>query len=230
MTVAFVAGATGFVGRAVVERLRVRGVDTVAHARASSRRLDALRATGATIDTAPWDRAMLAEALRTRAATHVFVLIGTTRAQAKADAVEGDPYLAVDYGLTRLLCDAAVDAGTRPRIVYLSSVGASEGARSPYLRARGKAEAAVRGSGLPWVIARPSFIVGGAGGARRDDDRPLEKVGAVVADGLLAAVGLVAARTRDRYRSTTPERLADALVRLGLDGAAGRVYEGADLR
>jgi uncharacterized protein YbjT (DUF2867 family) len=234
MTVAFVAGATGFVGRAVVEQLRQRGVATVAHVRPDSKRRaewqQKLGEIGAQVDSSPWDVAMLTEALKTRAVTHVFVCIGTTRAQTKANAVQGDPYEAVDYGLTRMLCDAAVAAGTSPRIVYLSSIGTGPTSRSPYFRARWKAEEAVRGSGLPWVIARPSIIAGAGEGARRDDGRPLEKVAAVVADGVLAAVGLVAARTRARYRSITPETLADALVRLGLDGTPGTVFEGDDLR
>ena len=234
MAVAFVAGATGFVGRTVVQQLRRRGVTTFAHVRPDSKRLDEWRTRfaelGAETDTSPWDPAMLAEALKTRGVTHVFVCIGTTRAQTKANDVQGDPYEAVDYGLTRMLCDAAVTAGGGARVVYLSSIGTGPKSSSPYFRARWKAEEAVRGSGLPWVIARPSFIAGAGDGARRDDGRPFEKAGAVIADGLLAAVGLVASRTRAKYRSITPEMLAEALVRLGLDGAPGKVYEGDDLR
>ena len=233
MTVAFVAGATGFVGRQVVGELRARGVTTIAHVRPTSKRLDAWRETfagmGAEVDTSPWEAAALAEAMRARGVTHVFVAIGTTRKQAKADGITGDPYEQIDHALTRMLCEAAAASGAAPRIVYLSSVGAGPGARSPYLKARWRAEEAVRGAGLPWVIARPSFIVSGDG-ARRDDGRPLEKAAAVIADGVLGAVGLVAARTRDRYRSITPETLAAALVRLGLDGAPDTIYEGADLR
>jgi uncharacterized protein YbjT (DUF2867 family) len=232
-SVAFVAGATGFVGRQVVEQLRSRGVTTIAHVRPTSKRLDEWRETfgkiGVEVDVSPWDAAMLAEAIKTRGVTHVFIAIGTTRKQAKADNLGGDIYEQVDHALTRMLCEAAVTAGTTPRLVYLSSVGADSEARSPYLRARGRAEDAVRGAGLPYVIARPSFIVSGDG-ARRDDGRPLEKAAAVVADGLLGAIGLVAGRTRDRYRSTTPEKLAAALVRLGLDGTPDKTYEGADLR
>jgi uncharacterized protein YbjT (DUF2867 family) len=234
VTTAFVAGATGFVGRAVVDRLRARGVRVVAHVRPTSPRLavwrDRWAAVGVDVDAAPWDVATLTDAIRAREATHVFGLLGTTRKQARAEGITGDPYEAVDFGLTRILCEAAVATGHGPRLVLLSSVGVGPRARAAYLRAHWKAEEVVRASGLPWVIARPSFIAPGAGGASRDDGRPLEKATAMVVDGALAAVGLIAGRTRDRYRSTTPERLAEALVRIALDGAPGRVYEGAELR
>jgi uncharacterized protein YbjT (DUF2867 family) len=233
MATAFVTGATGFVGRVVVERLASRGIRVIAHVRPDSRKLDEWRqkfgALGVEVDTTPWEREAMAATLARTATTHVFVLIGTTRKQAKADAVGGDIYETVDYGLTKLLADAAVDAGTRPRMIYLSSVGASEGSRSAYLRARGRAEAALRASKLPAVIARPLMIVSSGGGAERDDRRPMEKATAVVADGLLAVVGVVFARPRALYRSTTPETLADALVRIGIDGAPG-TYDGVDLR
>ena len=144
MTVAFVAGATGFVGRQVVGALRARGVTTIAHVRPTSKRLDGWRETfagmGAEVDTSPWEPAALAEAMRARGVTHVFVAIGTTRKQAKADGLTGDPYEQVDHALTRMLCEAAAQGGTSPRIVYLSSVGAGPGARTPYLKARWRAE------------------------------------------------------------------------------------------
>ncbi len=231
--VGFVAGATGFVGREVVTRLAARGA-AIAHVRPTSAKLDAWRerfgAIGADVDVSPWQVAPLAEVMRARAVTHVFCCIGTTRGQARAEGIAGDPYQAIDYGLTKLLCDAAVAAGTGPRLVYLSSVGASPTARSAYLAARYQAEQAVRGAGLPWVILRPSFIVPGEGGARRDERRAGEKAASVFADGLLAAAGLVAPAVRAKYRSITPERLGEALVRAGLDGSADVVLEGATLR
>lgn len=231
--VAWVAGATGFVGREVVARLAGRA-RTIAHVRPESMKLAEWRerfgALGAEVDASPWQVDAVAAALHARAVTHVFCCIGTTRAQARADGITGDPYVAVDYGLTKLLCDAAVAAGTRPRLVYLSSVGASAGARSAYLAARHRAEEAVRGAGLPWVILRPSFIVPGRDGARRDDRRAGEKAASVVADGLLAAAGVVAPGLRAKYRSITPERLGEALVRAGLEPGTDRVIEGAALR
>jgi uncharacterized protein YbjT (DUF2867 family) len=227
---AFVLGATGFVGRELVRQLCVRGADAIAHVRPDSsaladwtRRFEQL---GARVDSSPWQVEPLAARWRELAPAQIYILIGTTRAKARSEAVAGDIYEAVDLGLTRLAIDAATRSGTRPRLVYLSSIGAEVAARSAYLRARGKAEAIVCGSGLPWAIARPSFITG-----ERDDRRPAERAAAVVTDGVLALGAVVGAkRLRARYRSTHPEVLASALIRIGEAPDHDRIYDGDDLR
>lgn len=231
--VAFVAGATGFVGRAVVAELVKRGVLTYAHVRPDSRDLDGWRRKFAELgphckaDATAWDEKELTATLRERGVTHVFCLIGTTRGRAKKDGVTGDIYEVVDVGLTRKLAAAASACGTRPRLLYLSSVGASARSSSAYLRARARAEALVQGAGVPWLIARPSMIVGPG----REDSRPMERAAGAVGDGLLAVVGLFGGKkTRAAYRSTTPPVLAGALVRGALDGASDRVLAGDDLR
>lgn len=228
---AFVAGATGFVGRALVQALVGRGVETVAHVRPDSGRLEAWRQTfeamGARVDATPWETDAMAHVLRALAPTHVFCTIGTTRARAKKDEVKGDIYQAVDVGLTRVLVEAAVASGAKPRLVVLSSIGAAEKSASAYLRARAQAEAIARESGLSWAIARPSFIVGEG----RDDRRRLEDASAAVANGVLGVLGVLGAKKlRDRYRSIGPDALAGALVRLGLDEKDDRVYEAGELR
>ena len=227
---AFVLGATGFVGREVVRQLCVRGASTVAHVRPDSKSLAEWRgkldALGAAVDTTPWDVAALAARLRVLEPAQIYILIGTTRSRAKADAVAGNIYETIDLGLTQLAVDAARASERRPRLVYLSSVGADPGARSAYLAARGRAEQAVTGAGLPWVIARPSIITG-----ERDDGRLGERGAAVVGDGLLAVAGILGGkRLRDRYRSTTPDVLASALIRLGEAPEHDRIVDGADLR
>lgn len=226
---AFVLGATGFVGREVVRQLCVRGTKTYAHVRPDSKSLAEWRTRfgelGAEVDTTAWDVAALAARWRELEPAQVYVLIGTTRNKAKADAVQGNIYETVDYGLTKLAVDAARASEVSPRIVYLSSVGADPKARSAYLSWRGKAEEAVMQSGLPWAIARPSIITG-----ERDESRVGERTAAIVGDGLLAVAGLFAKNLRDRYRSTTPDVLASSLIRLGEADEHNKIIDGAMLR
>jgi uncharacterized protein YbjT (DUF2867 family) len=227
---AFVLGATGFVGREVVRQLCVRGQTTIAHVRPDARALadwrGKLEALGAAVDTTPWDAAALTARLRTADPAQIYILIGTTRARAKADAVAGNIYEAVDLGLTQVAVAAARASERRPRIIYLSSVGADPGARSAYLAARGRAEQVVTTSGLPWVIARPSIITG-----ERDDGRLGERGAAVIGDGLLAVAGVLGGgKLRAKYRSTTPDILASALIRLGEAPEHDRIASGVDLR
>lgn len=233
-TALFVAGATGYVGRATVGAAAgTPGVRAVAHVRPDSPALGAWRARfealGAAVDATPWDEDALAATLERVRPAAVFALLGTTR---KRGAATGDTYERVDYGLTVLLLRAAARAaertGAAPRFVYLSSLGASAASRSAYVAARGRVEAEVRAGPLPWTIVRPSFITG----PDREESRPLERGGAVVVDALMAVVGALGARRfADRVRSITGTALGAQLVRLALDpGAAGRVVEADDLR
>jgi uncharacterized protein YbjT (DUF2867 family) len=227
---AFVFGATGFVGREVVRQLCVRGTRTVAHVRPDSARLDDWRKRfgelGAEVDATPWDAVQLAARVRAVVAEELYILIGTTRSKAKSDQIQGDIYETVDLRLTQIAVDAARASEVAPRIVYLSSIGADRTARSAYMKARGKAEDVVTASGLPWAIARPAIITG-----ERDDGRFGERAAGIVGDGLLAVAGLFGGRkVRDRYRTTTPDILASALIRIGEAPEHDRVLDGADLR
>lgn len=216
---AFVAGATGYTGREVVRALVERGVMTVAHVRPDAPRLEEWRARfaadGAMVDETPWDDEAMAATFTRLRPTHVFALLGTTRARSRAEARSAaEGYERVDYGLTALLLRAAVAGGSAPRFVYLSAAGVRGGSRNPYIAVRWRMERELAASGLPYVIARPSIITG----HDRDESRPAERIAATLIDALGAVAGaLGATRFRDRYRSTTSATLARALVRLALD-------------
>lgn len=220
--IAFVAGATGLTGRFVVESLARRGAVAVAHVRPDSPLLAEHRARfealGARVDVTPWDEEAMTATLERWQPRAVFGLLGTTRGRARRAGREGrDPaaesYDAVDYGLTALLLRAARRLEPPPRFVYLSSTGVTEGTANAYLAARARLERELRESGLPHVIARPSFIVG-----EREPERRWEGVAARLGDGALAVAGaLGAARFRDRYRSIDAATLAGALVGLALE-------------
>lgn len=223
---AFVAGATGFTGREVVKSLRSKGVKTVAHVRPDSARLQEWRVRfeeqGAAVDATAWSVDALGETFRKLRPTVIFALLGTTRNRMGQAAKEGKgresaDYEAVDYGMTKMLMDAAVAAGIRPRFVYLSASGSGPRAAGAYMKARWKTESALRSSGLPFTIARPAFIAGDG----RDDSRPFEKVGAAFFDTALNIAGAVGAKKlSERYRSISNVTLAGALVRLALDPVA----------
>jgi len=234
---AFVAGATGFTGREVVRLLVEKGVETHAHVRPDSSRLEEWRVgfegMGAKVDTTPWDEKKMSATISDLAPECVFALLGTTRARMKKAANAGfDPlaqsYEAVDYGLTAMLLRAAKTAGSDTRFIYLSASGTNPKSMSPYYKARSKAEKEIIDSGLPYSIARPSIITG----PDRDDNRPGERIGAVVADAMLGAAALFGARKlKARYSSTTNAALATALVEMALDpGAQYKIFESEELR
>lgn len=228
---ALVFGATGLTGRHVVARLLQVGVRAVAHVRPDS----PLRAEwtarferdGAVVSAAPWTADAIGAVVTSERPALVFGLLGTTRSRANEAARAGrdESYEAVDVRLTELAIAAC--RGVQPRFVYLSSVGTSERAAGAYLQARARVERTLRDSGVPYTIARPSFLVG-----ERERPHLLEQLGAPLVDGLLAAAGALGATgLRERWRSITGVALAKALVALAQDPAwAGRVAEPPDLQ
>lgn len=213
----FVAGATGYTGRAVVRESVDRSLDTFAHVRPDSSSLDDWRKrfenVGARVDTTAWVREDMHATLRRLQPSIVYALLGTTRSRGKqgSGSAVRDDYEAVDYGLSIMLLEAAIACGSRPRFVYLSAMGADGRAVNAYMEVRQRVEAAVLDSGLPHLIARPGFITGDD----RDDNRVAERVAARVSDGLLAGLGMLGAkRLRARYTSLTGAQLGAALVEL----------------
>jgi|SRR5690606_22689810 len=229
---AFVAGATGYTGRALVSVLARQGFTVAAHIRPGSPQRERLEpefeAAGARVDATPWDDAAMTATLRAFAPTHVFALLGTTRKRAAADGLEARAaYERVDYGLTALLLRATVEACPQAKFVYLSAAGVSETSKNPYVQARARIEAELRASPLAWVVARPAFISGD-----REEARPLETIAARIGDGALAVVARLGARqTARRYRSMTGQELAEGLARIAQDPeAVGTLVHGEGLR
>ena len=75
------------------------------------------------------------------------------------------------------------------------------------------------------MIARPAIITGD-----RDKSRAGERTAAVVGDGILAVAGLFSKSLRAKWKSTTPDVLGSALIRIGEAPEHDRVFDGADLR
>lgn len=148
MPTAFVAGATGYTGRALMELFASEKSDWKPrpHARAAGK-----LAVDDTVVCDPRDVKALTDGMR--GCDAVVQLIGTVRAK----FAEGD-YEDIDYGTTVALGEAAKAAGV-PRLLLLSSVGAGK-PRGRYLQVKRKTEEWVEKSGLEYTIVRPSFIVG----------------------------------------------------------------------
>jgi uncharacterized protein YbjT (DUF2867 family) len=233
----FVAGATGYTGREVVRQCAERGLETYAHVRPDSANVDRWRrefeAAGAPVDQTAWELGAMKARLEALQPRWVFALLGTTAKRGKrgSGSAVADTYEAVDYGLSILLLEAAVACGSRPRFVYLSALGAEGRPINAYMDVRKRVEAALRGSGLPYVIARPAFVTG----SDREESRPAERIAARVADGVLGlARKLGASGIAEKYGSITGKQLAHAMIVLADEADAGArmqvVAEAGELR
>jgi uncharacterized protein YbjT (DUF2867 family) len=154
--VILVTGASGFVGGHVVQALRAEGQDVRALVR-DRRRADGVAAAGAE----------LVEGDVTRPETLGAAVAGCGAVIHLVAIRQGQPeaFERVMVAGTRNLLDAAQAAGVA-RFVYMSALGTTEETRElvPYFGAKWVSEQAVKASGIPHVIFRPSFIFGREGG------------------------------------------------------------------
>lgn len=146
-----ILGGSGFVGRALVARLLARG-DRV---RVLSRSAD----TSARIPAGEellvgdvFDAAFLRDAFRD--VDVVINLVGILNERGD----DGSGFRKVYVELAETMLAAMKNAGVR-RLLQMSALHAGDG-ESHYLKARGEAEARVRGSELDWTLLRPSVIAG----------------------------------------------------------------------
>jgi NADH dehydrogenase len=150
----FVTGASGFVGRAVVEELTSRGFPVNALARrgqVSTASGDVRTITGDLFD----DKA-LDEGLRDAdGVVHLVGIIAEKRSR-------GATFERIHHQGARRIVDAANRHGVR-RYIHMSALGTRADAVSDYHKTKYEAEQYVRASGLDWTIIRPSLIHGPGG-------------------------------------------------------------------
>jgi NADH dehydrogenase len=151
-----IAGGSGFIGRAIVRRLG----DT-ARVRVLTRNPNAVRARLAGTG-AEFVRADVTDAASLEAAMSG-VEVAINAAQFDGYPIEnarrGLTFERVDYGGTIAMIAAARKTGAR-RIIYISGAAADEQSRQPGFRAKGRAEHAIRDSGLEFTIFRPALVYG----------------------------------------------------------------------
>ena len=171
MSTVLVAGATGAVGTVLVPHLRAEGLDVIPHVRPKTAPRHPLGKDPQALICDLADAPKLDAAM---ARTHAVVcLVGTMRRRFAA----GDTYESSDYRPVVELFESArrVPAPQPRHFVLLSALGARPGAG--YLGWKHKAEEAVRGSGLPWTILRPSVFDSTGSGAQPSDGVPVRRLG-----------------------------------------------------
>jgi uncharacterized protein YbjT (DUF2867 family) len=156
--VILVTGATGFIGPAIVRALRARDEEVRCLVR-NPTTSDARRLRDEGCEVVQGDMTDTASLRRAAAGCEAVVHLVSIR-QGRPEQFER----VMSQG-TRDLVAAAQEEGVR-RIVLMSALGFTEETKDevPYYRAKWEMEQAVRGSGLEWVIFRPSFVFGRGGG------------------------------------------------------------------
>ena len=150
-----VLGGTGFVGRALVERLVGDGHAVTVLSRNSARHLDRQLPQDAEMrDCDVYSVPALTRALRAANAQVAINLVGILNE--RGDSGRGFRHAHVE--LVHSLIAACREAGV-PRLLQMSALNAGRG-RSHYLASRGETEARVKASGLDWTIFQPSVIFG----------------------------------------------------------------------
>jgi uncharacterized protein YbjT (DUF2867 family) len=149
----FVTGATGFVGRSVIQALRSDGyVVRCLVRRGSERDLRGLEAVERVEGDILVRRGLEEGIAGCQAVVH---LVGIIRERPEV----GTTFEMVHTQGTINVLEAAMAAGVR-RLLHMSALGSRPGARARYHQTKWAAEEAVRASGLAWTIFRPSIIYG----------------------------------------------------------------------
>lgn len=147
-----VTGAAGFVGTHTCRELVRRGWKVRALVRDAAKGASRLAEEKLELRVGDVrDESALASALEGASAVVHLAAIAIERG--------GDDYESSNTEATQLLLRQAARAGAT-RFIYMSQNGASSSSPYDFLRSKGLAEDAVRGSGLKWTSLKPSVIFG----------------------------------------------------------------------
>jgi NADH dehydrogenase len=151
-----VAGGTGFVGGAIADELFRRGhrVVVLSHRGEAARGAlpDAVELRAVDVTTGDG----LPEALEGLDGLVIALAFRNSPIEAPR---RGQTFEAVDAAGTERLAAAARGTGV-VRLVYISGAGAAADARRHWFRAKWRAESAIRATGIPATIIRPTWIYG----------------------------------------------------------------------
>jgi NADH dehydrogenase len=212
--VILVAGGTGFVGGGIVRELLRRGKRVSVLTRSALKA--AGRFPGLEIDLREGDVRDAASLVG--AVSDAETVIGCQ--QFPNSPIEnprrGHTFEEIDARGTERLVEAARVAGVT-RYIYLSGVGASADAPQHWFRAKWRAETAVRESGIPYVIFRPSWIYG-------PEDNSLNRFLGMAR--FLPFVPLIGAASKQRLQPVFIDDVARAVAEaIDNPGADGQTFE-----
>lgn len=188
----FVAGSTGFIGRALVASLSDRGHELTCAARRAGATRGCMHSVA--VDFA---RDLDPEAWHARLAGCEVVVnaVGILRERGR------QRFEAVHHRAPTALFRAAVDAGAR-RVLQISALGADTRARSGFHLGKRAADMALAALPVDWVVAQPSLVYGPGGASAR-------------LFAALASLPLIPVpRSGGRIQPIHIEDLVEALVRL----------------
>lgn len=153
-----VAGGSGFIGRAIVRRLLpIAGLRVRVLSRDPDRTRQGLALAGADYARADvTDSQSLGPAL---AGAQVVVNATQFDGYPVENPRRGLTFERIDYGGTVALLAAAKAAGAA-HFIYISGAAADEHSSHPGFGAKGRAERAIRESGIAYTIFRPSLVYG----------------------------------------------------------------------
>jgi uncharacterized protein YbjT (DUF2867 family) len=151
-----VTGGTGLIGREVVGRLLESGADQIAVTTRDPDKSDPWGGRVERLQAFAGDATSLGKAF---ARADVVIHAIQFPNHPVEDASRGRTYMEVDGLGTEVAARVAKNMGVR-RFVYLSGAGAGQGRQEPWFRAKDKAEAAIRESGMEHALLRPSWIYG----------------------------------------------------------------------
>jgi uncharacterized protein YbjT (DUF2867 family) len=210
------AGATGLVGRALLQQLLADAATTAVHALVRG------AAPDSPVDPRlHWQRVNYAGLPLLPRADSAYCTLGTTIKVAGSQ----EAFRAVDLGAVLAFARAARESGVQ-RLAVVSALGADARSATFYNRVKGEMEAAVAALGYPvLVFARPSLLVGDRGPLGQPP-RPAERLALALAlSAPLAPLIPKAWRPIDAATVARAMRVALAQARPGV-----RVVESGELQ
>jgi uncharacterized protein YbjT (DUF2867 family) len=209
MTRSIVIGATGLVGKNVLDQLTTSGVRAIAVVR---RPLEGVAANVEVLEV-DFDDFLMNGTLPQ--CDHLFICLGTTIKKAGSQAAFKK--IDFDYGLG--FAQKARAAGASG-VSLVSSVGADSKSKNFYLRTKGQLEEAIQQLGFSSInIYRPGLLVG-----VREEKRTAEKLGQT----LVKFVDPLLVGSLSRYRSISAGLLAKTMVDRVAGGTGVRTFHFRD--